>query len=79
MLPMSNPDVHPGAVETQQMRVIAPVGVRILLAYSPILLTLNAEQSNIRLRLRIAFTLGGRAIQDQVDFSGFPPGLTGGS
>ncbi|PSR72838.1 hypothetical protein PHLCEN_2v11335 [Hermanssonia centrifuga] len=27
MLPMSNPDINPGAVETQQMRVIAPAGV----------------------------------------------------
>ncbi|KAG6374655.1 adaptin N terminal region-domain-containing protein [Boletus reticuloceps] len=33
--------------------------------------------SNVRLRLRVAFTLAGQAIQDQVDFSGFPPGLTG--
>lgn len=29
MLPMSNSDVGPGAVETQQMRVIAPVGVSL--------------------------------------------------
>lgn len=29
MLPMSNSDVHPGATESQQMRVIAPPGVRI--------------------------------------------------
>ncbi|KIM72352.1 hypothetical protein PILCRDRAFT_742311 [Piloderma croceum F 1598] len=27
MLPMSSPDVNPGAVETQQMRVVAPVGL----------------------------------------------------
>lgn len=27
MLPMSNPDVRPGATETQQMRVLAPPGV----------------------------------------------------
>jgi len=27
MLPMSNPNVNPGSTETQQMRVIAPVGV----------------------------------------------------
>jgi len=27
MLPMSSTDVNPGVVETQQMRVIAPVGV----------------------------------------------------
>lgn len=28
MLPMSNADVAPGATETQQLRVTAPVGVR---------------------------------------------------
>ncbi|KAF9071338.1 adaptin N terminal region-domain-containing protein [Rhodocollybia butyracea] len=61
MLPMSNPDVAPGTVETQQMRVIAPVG------------------SPVRLRLRIAYSLNGEAVQDQVDFAGFPPGLTGGA
>ncbi|KAK7030732.1 AP-1 complex subunit gamma [Favolaschia claudopus] len=61
MLPMSNPDIHPGSVETQRMRVVAPVG------------------SAVRLRLRISYNLSGRAIQDQVDFSGFPPGLTGGT
>ncbi|KAF7294435.1 AP-1 complex subunit gamma [Mycena kentingensis (nom. inval.)] len=61
MLPMSNSDVNPGAVETQKLRVIAPVG------------------SAVRLRLRISYTVGGRAVQDQVDFSGFPPNLTGGS
>ncbi|TFK71641.1 Adaptor protein complex AP-1 gamma subunit [Pluteus cervinus] len=61
MLPMTNGDVHPGATETQQMRVLAPVG------------------SNVRLRLRISFTVGGQAVQDQVDFAGFPPGLTGGT
>ncbi|KIK60420.1 hypothetical protein GYMLUDRAFT_43730 [Collybiopsis luxurians FD-317 M1] len=60
MLPMSNPDVAPGAVETQQMRVVAPVG------------------SAVRLRLRISYTVNGQAVQDQVDFSGFPPNLTGG-
>ncbi|PBK99220.1 Adaptor protein complex AP-1 gamma subunit [Armillaria gallica] len=35
--------------------------------------------ANVRLRLRISYTLTGRAVQDQIDFSGFPPGLTGGS
>ena len=29
-LQMSNPSVNPGSVETQQMRVVAPVGVRPL-------------------------------------------------
>ncbi|KAF9052363.1 gamma-adaptin [Hymenopellis radicata] len=33
--------------------------------------------SNVRLRLRIAYSMGGSNVQDQVDFSGFPPGLTG--
>ncbi|KAJ7066756.1 adaptin N terminal region-domain-containing protein [Mycena amicta] len=61
MLPLSNPDVNPNSVETQKLRVIAPVG------------------SAVRLRLRISFNMGGRAVQDQVDFSGFPEGLTGGS
>jgi len=61
MLPMSSPHVNPGAIETQQMRVVAPVG------------------SNIRLRLRISFLVAGRAVQDQVDFGGFPPDLTSGS
>ncbi|KAI0328705.1 Adaptor protein complex AP-1 gamma subunit [Cubamyces sp. BRFM 1775] len=61
MAPISSPDVHPGRVETQEMRVLAPVG------------------ANVRLRLRISFNVAGRAVQDQVDFAGFPPGLTGGS
>ncbi|KAF8475303.1 Adaptor protein complex AP-1 gamma subunit [Russula ochroleuca] len=59
MQPMSRPDVNPGATETQQMRVTAPVG------------------ANIRLRIRISYSMSGRPIQEQVDFSGFPPGLTG--
>ncbi|KAJ2918673.1 hypothetical protein MD484_g1740, partial [Candolleomyces efflorescens] len=61
MLPMSNPSVNPGATETQQMRVVAPVG------------------SNVRLRLRIGYTVNGETHQEQVDFAGFPPGLTGGN
>jgi len=60
MMPMSSPTVNPGATETQQMRVMAPVGAQV------------------RLRLRISFTIGGQAVQDQVDFSGFPPNLTSG-
>ncbi|KAF8159667.1 adaptin N terminal region-domain-containing protein [Crassisporium funariophilum] len=58
MLPMSNPNINPGAVETQQMRVVAPAG------------------SNVRLRLRIAFSINGQDYQDQVDFAGFPANLT---
>ncbi|KIO26478.1 hypothetical protein M407DRAFT_74344 [Tulasnella calospora MUT 4182] len=34
--------------------------------------------AQIRLRIRVAFTLGGENIQDQVDFTGFPPNLTTG-
>ncbi|KAG5647833.1 clathrin associated protein complex large subunit [Asterophora parasitica] len=60
MLPMSNPTINPGAIETQQMRVVAPVG------------------SNVRLRLRISYSIAGQNVQEQVDFAGFPPGLTGG-
>ncbi|KAG8836016.1 clathrin associated protein complex large subunit [Serendipita sp. 400] len=33
--------------------------------------------SSIRLRLRVSFTMGGQSIVDQVDFNGFPPGLSG--
>ncbi|KAK7060920.1 clathrin associated protein complex large subunit [Paramarasmius palmivorus] len=61
MLPMSNPNINPGSTETQQMRVVAPVG------------------ANIRLRLRIQYMMDGQQVSDQVDFSGFPPGLTGGA
>ncbi|KAK1221092.1 clathrin associated protein complex large subunit [Marasmius sp. AFHP31] len=61
MLPMSNSTVNPGATETQQMRVVAPVG------------------SNVRLRLKIRYTMDGQDIEETVDFSGFPPGLTGGA
>lgn len=61
MLAMSNPNVNPGGVETQQMQIKAPVG------------------SQLRLRLRISYLVNGQQIQDQVDFSGFPPNLmTGG-
>ncbi|KAI0343261.1 Adaptor protein complex AP-1 gamma subunit [Trametopsis cervina] len=35
--------------------------------------------ASVRLRLRIAFSVGGQPVQDQVDFAGFPPGLTGAS
>ncbi|KAF7982596.1 hypothetical protein HWV62_27618 [Athelia sp. TMB] len=61
MLPMSSPDINPGATETQQMRVVAP------------------PESAVRLRLRISFSVNGQPVQDQVDFSGFPPGLTSGT
>ena len=78
MLPMSNPSVNPGSVETQQMRVVAPIGV----SYIPMQVNegyLTDWQSAVRLRLRIAFAISGQNYQDQVDFSGFPAGLTGGS
>ena len=77
MLPMSSPDVQPGAVETQQMRVIAPVGVSFPGRAMDWRRSHCASQANVRLRLRISYSLGGRQIQDQVDFAGFPPGLTG--
>jgi AP-1 complex subunit gamma-1 len=78
MLPMSNPSVNPGSVETQQMRVVAPIGV----SFIPMQVNegyLTDWQSTVRLRLRIAFAISGQNYQDQVDFSGFPVGLTGGS
>jgi len=58
MLAMSNPNVNPGCVETQQMQIKASTG------------------SQIRLRLRLSYLINGQPIQDQVDFSGFPPNLT---
>jgi AP-1 complex subunit gamma-1 len=60
MLAMSNGDIPPGATETQQMRIIAPPGAQV------------------RLRLRISFSKAdsGEAVQEQVDFAGFPAGLT---
>ena len=79
MLPMSSPDVNPGATETQQMRVVAPVGVSLLYWVPALYKLMLSCQSNIRLRLRISFSVAGRAVQDQVDFGGFPPGLTSGS
>jgi AP-1 complex subunit gamma-1 len=93
---MSRPDVNPGATETQQMRVTAPVGVSLTLfladfplryhgslivgsnsAGSLIYFFFPCTQANLRLRIRISYSMAGRPIQDQVDFSGFPPGLTG--
>jgi AP-1 complex subunit gamma-1 len=78
MLPMSNPDVNSGSTETQTLRVIAPPGVscgpRAATNTKPC-----AAQSQLKLRLRIAFTMDGLAVQDQVDFAGFPQGITSGS
>lgn len=81
MLAMSSPNVNPGGVETQQMQIKAPVGVR----FSPRGLLLYADgisshvtQSQVRLRLRLSYLINGQQIQDQVDFSGFPPNLTTG-
>jgi hypothetical protein len=36
MQPMSRPDVNPGATETQQMRITAPVGVSMSPVTQPI-------------------------------------------
>lgn len=77
MLPMSNPTIAPGAVETQQMRVVAPVGVRYSQSSSQCPADLFSLQSNVRLRLRIAYSIAGQNVQEQIDFAGFPPGLTG--
>lgn len=53
MLPMSSPSINPGASETQQMRVMSPVGVRSLLfscvysRRSPIVGSRSATIANI--------------------------------
>ena len=87
MLAMSNPNVNPGSVETQQMQIKAPVGVRLfffLLVFCPPGSLFCAEsalriiQAQIRLRLRLSYLINGQQIQDQVDFSGFPPNLMAG-
>jgi AP-1 complex subunit gamma-1 len=88
MLAMSNPNVNPGCVETQQMQIKAPAGVR---SFSPLLVPLRSNrlstvfsvffmlpQSQIRLRLRLSYLFIGQQIQEQIDFSGFPPNLTTG-
>ena len=81
MQPMSRPDVSPGTTETQQMRVTAPVGVSIASSRPPTYRLITdffpCVQANVRLRIRISYSMSGRPVQDQVDFSGFPPGLTG--
>ncbi|PWN91589.1 golgi adaptor HA1/AP1 adaptin gamma subunit [Acaromyces ingoldii] len=57
MLAISNSTILPGKTETQQMRVMASKG------------------ATVRLRLRVGFSIQGtgEAVQDQVDFSSFPP------
>ncbi|KZV99985.1 Adaptor protein complex AP-1 gamma subunit [Exidia glandulosa HHB12029] len=60
MMPISSSSVNPGAVETQQLRIKAPVGAQL------------------RLRLRIQYQLGAQTVTEQVDFAGFPQGLTAG-
>ena len=87
MLAMSNPNVNPGCVETQQMKIKVPAGVRPLSPFSyPRIQPAHwlrwwcspRHQSQIRLRLRLSFLIVGQQIQEQVDFSGFPPNLTTG-
>lgn len=34
--------------------------------------------AQIRLRLRVSYKKDGQPVQDQLDFSGFPPNLTSG-
>lgn len=78
---MSNPNVNPGSVETQQMQIKAPIGVRSFPPLSSDILTdgvPHVAQSQIRLRLRLSYLINGQQIQDQVDFSGFPPNLLAG-
>lgn len=58
MLPMSNPDVSPGSVETQQMRVIAPVGVSFQLRL--LISKLYSAQFNTLHLFVICFCIGKR-------------------
>lgn len=76
---MSNSTVNPGAVETQQLRVTAPPGVSILSPLASLyrLTHVSLLQSLLKLRLRIGFSIAGQNIQEQIDFAGFPQGLTG--
>ncbi|KAG8714077.1 clathrin associated protein complex large subunit [Ceratobasidium sp. 394] len=60
MLPMSKADVQPGAIETQNLKILAPPG------------------SQVKLRIRVGFTVGGSPVQEQVDFGGFPASMTNG-
>lgn len=77
MLAMSKTDVGPGATETQQLRVMVPaagVSSPFSFVFGERLLMPWRAQSLVRLRLRIAYSVGGAAKQNQVDFA-FPPGL----
>ncbi len=81
MAPISSPTIQPGSVETQELRVLTPVGVRACVPFvskTPTL-TLRLMQAVIRLKLRIAYSVAGRVVQEETVFSGFPPGLTSGS
>ena len=68
MMAISNTDIPIGGTATQQMRVMAQPEVscchRCMCG-----LQLTHLQAQIRLRLRIAFTVGGVAKQEQADFS----------
>jgi AP-1 complex subunit gamma-1 len=73
MQAMSNTTVNAGSTETQQMRVLAPAGVSCI---SQLFLAKADRQSQVRLRMRITYTVGGQNVQDQQDFAGFPADLT---
>ena len=78
MLASSSAEVRPGKTETQQLRVMANPNVRFSLrsarTWVQLLTIVSTAQSQIRLRLRIAYTTGGTPRQDQTDFS-FPAEL----
>lgn len=80
MAPISSPTIQPGSTETQELRVLTPVGVSACACFvlTP-MLTASVIQAAIRLKLRIAYSVAGRVVQEETVFSGFPPGLTGGS
>ena len=80
MLAISNQTLAPGETATQQMRVMAPKGVSRSHAcaghqYTTDLHDIPLFQSQVRLRLRVGFDVGGTEVQDQVDFASFPADL----
>ena len=81
MAPISSSTVQPGSVETQELRILTPAGVGVFPSFrlSNSMLTFRFVEAAVRLKLRIAYSVAGRVVQEETVFSGFPPGLTGGS
>ncbi|EJF64273.1 gamma-adaptin [Dichomitus squalens] len=70
------------AVPKSQQLQMAPISsptIRPGIVETQELRVLSPAGAALRLKLRIAYNVGGRAVQEEIVFSGFPPGLTGGS